>query len=290
MNCRTDLALERHELLTGEPHGGIKVKSRSREDAKVTEIEIVDKEGEESIGKPIGKYVTIELTEFSHESELLDGRFEAVKESLKDMLPKNTKSVLVAGLGNENITPDALGPICAQHIFATRHIENTTAKELGFSSLKSVSVISTGVLGQTGIETAEYIKGIAKLVNPDVVITVDALASRRLSRLGKTIQMSDTGISPGSGVGNKRARIDKETLGVPVIAIGVPTVVDGETVIYDLTEDDNIAEKINEDAKNMMVTPREIDTVVERAAKLIAMSINCAVQPEIDPQIFLSLA
>lgn len=290
MEFRTDLALERQELLTGGEHGGIKVKSWSSENARVTEIEITDKEGEISIGKPIGTYITVELPEFSHESELLDGRLSAVTETVQRLLPNGCETVLVAGLGNESITPDALGPICARQIFATRHIEGSAAEELGFEKLRPVAAVSTGVLGQTGIETAEYLKGIAQLVKPSAIITVDALASRRLSRLGRTVQLSDTGITPGAGVGNARTRIDESTLGVPVIAIGVPTVVDGATMVADLTNDEKIREKMNGDARNMMVTPREIDTVVRRAARLISMSINCALQPSLSAETFLALS
>ena len=289
MNFRTDLALERQEMLNGNEHSGVSVKKWRRENATVTQIEIVNEEGERSIGKPIGKYITVELPEFSHESELLDGRLSALTETIRGLLPGDDCTVLVAGLGNESITPDALGPLCAKQIFATRHIEKSTARELGFDDLRPVAAVSTGVLGQTGIETAEYIKGIVELVRPDAVITVDALASRRLSRLGRTVQMSDTGITPGSGVGNARSRIDKSVLGVPVIAIGVPTVVDGETIVSDLTNDEHVREKTGAEAKSMMVTPREIDTVINRAARLLSMSINCALQPDLEPQTFLSL-
>ena len=289
MSFRTDLALERQEMLNGQEHSGVCVKKWRRENASVTQIEIVNEEGERSIGKPIGKYITVELPEFSHESELLDGRLSALTETIRELLPSDDCTVLVAGLGNESITPDALGPLCAKQIFATRHIEKSTARELGFDSLRPVAAVSTGVLGQTGIETAEYIKGIVELVRPDAVITVDALASRRLSRLGRTVQMSDTGITPGSGVGNARSRIDKSVLGVPVIAIGVPTVVDGETIVSDLTNDERVREKTGAEAKSMMVTPREIDTVINRAARLLSMSINCALQPTMEPQTFLSL-
>ncbi|MGN0570167.1 MAG: GPR endopeptidase [Candidatus Fimenecus sp.] len=289
MNCRTDLALERQELLRDGEYSGVKVKKWEIENACVTQIEITDKSGEEAIGKPMGKYITVDLPEFSHESELLDGRLTALTETVKELLPKGVKNVLVAGLGNESITPDALGPLCAKQIFATRHIEENMAKEMGLSSLNPVAAVSTGVLGQTGIETAEYIKGIAELVEPDAVIIVDALASRRLSRLGKTVQLSDTGITPGSGVGNARARIDESTIGVPVVAIGVPTVVDGATIVHDLTYGANKNENISQEADSMMVTPREIDTVISRAAKLLALSINCALQPQLEPELFLSL-
>lgn len=288
MNCRTDIALERQEMLPDTDQKGIKIKRWEKEKAQVTEIEILNECGADTLQKPIGRYITVDLPEFSHESELLDGRLTALTESIKNLLPENAEKILVAGLGNENITPDALGPLCAKGIFSTRHIKGEVMKDLGFSNLKSVSSISTGVLGQTGIETAEYIKGIVNLIKPDAVIIVDALASRRLSRLGKTVQLTDTGITPGSGVGNFRKTIDKTTLGVPVISLGVPTVVDGNTIVSDLTGNENKNHKI--DAKDMMVTPREIDTIISRAVRLLSLSINCALQPEMKPEIFLALS
>lgn len=288
MNCRTDIALERQELLADTEQKGIRVKHWEKEKAQVTEIEILNEYGERTLGKPKGKYITVEVPEFSHESELLDGRLTALTESIRNLLPKNTEKVLVAGLGNENITPDALGPLCAKQIFPTRHIKGEIISDLGLRNLKSVSSVSTGVLGQTGIETSEYISGIVDLVKPDAVIIVDALASRRLSRLGKTVQLTDTGITPGSGVGNFRKTIDSSTLGVTVISMGVPTVVDGNTIVADLTGKYNENIKINAD--EMMVTPREIDTIISRAAKLLSLSINCALQPNMPPEMFLALS
>ncbi len=287
MNCRTDIALERHELLKDNKCEGVLFEKEENEKVVVTTIEILDERGEEALGKPKGKYITIDLPEFSHESELLDSRLAAITKAINDLLPTNAKTVLVAGLGNESITPDALGPLCAKQIFSTRHIENGVEKDLGLPKLRPVAAVSTGVLGQTGIETAEYIKGIVELIKPDAVIVIDALASRKLSNLGKTVQLSDTGITPGAGVGNYRKTIDKSTLGVPVISMGVPTVVDGKTIVHDLTEN---TESISTDADEMMVTPRDIDTVIHRAAKLLALSINCALQPEFEPEMFLALS
>ena len=288
MNCRTDIALERQEMLPETDPKGIKVKRWEEEKAQVTEIEILNEYGSKTLQKPIGRYITVDLPEFSHESELLDGRLTALTESIKNLIPESTEKILVAGLGNENITPDALGPLCAKGIFSTRHIKGEIIKDLGLTNIKSVSSISTGVLGQTGIETAEYIKGVVNLIKPDVVIIIDALASRRLSRLGKTVQLTDTGITPGSGVGNFRKTIDKTTLGIPVISIGVPTVVDGNTIVSDLTGGENLNRVI--DATNMMVTPREIDTIISRAARLLSLSINCALQPQMKPEMFLALS
>lgn len=289
MNYRTDLALERQEMLEDSEQDGIKVTHWRKENAFVTEIEIVNSAGEKSVGKPRGKYITVDMPEFSHESELLDGRLTAISSIIRDLLPKENGSVLVAGLGNENITPDALGPMCAEKIFATRHIKDEMKKDLEIRDIRSVAAVSTGVLGQTGIETAEYIKSVADIVKPIAIITVDALAARRLSRLGKTVQISNTGIIPGSGVGNARAGIDESTMSVPVVSIGVPTVVDGVTLINDLTDRKIDSEKIPQELKETMVTPGDIDTVIERAANLLALAINCALQPEIAPSVFLSL-
>lgn len=288
MNCRTDIALERQEMLADTDQKGIRVRKWKKENARVTEIEILNDYGEQTLNKPKGKYITVDLPEFSHESELLDGRLTAISESVKNLLPENFQKILVAGLGNNDITPDALGPLCAKQIFATRHIKGDLITDLSLTNLKSVAAVSTGVLGQTGIETAEYIKGIVDLIKPDAVIIIDALASRRLERLGKTVQLTDTGITPGSGVGNFRKTIDKTTLGVPVISMGVPTVVDGNTIVSDLTGGKAQSNQINAD--EMMVTPREIDTIISRAARLISLSINCALQPEMDPEMFLALS
>lgn len=274
-------------MLEESAQKGIKVKRWEKEKAQVTEIEILNDLGAKSINKPIGKYITVEVPEFSHESELLDGRLTALTEAIKNLIPENAERILVVGLGNENITPDALGPLCARQIFSTRHIKGEIIKDLGIKYMKSVASVSTGVLGQTGIESAEYIKGIVNFINPDAVIVIDALASRRLARLGKTVQLTDTGITPGSGVGNYRKAIDKSTLGIPVISMGVPTVVDGNTMVNDLTGNEH---SIDDFAENMMVTPREIDTIITRAARLLSLSINCALQPDMKPDMFLALS
>lgn len=288
MNCRTDIALDRQEMLPETHQKGISVKKHFDENVQITEIEVLNEYGAKSIDKPIGKYITIDLPEFSHESELLDNRLNILTKAIKSLLPKNCEKYLVVGLGNDNITPDALGPLCAKQIFSTRHMKGDIISNLNIENLKSVSAISTGVLGQTGIEAVEYIEGIAKIINPDLVIIVDALATRKLSRLGKTIQLTNTGISPGSGVGNFRKTINEKTLKIPVIVIGVPTVVDGNTIAFDLTGKKMPSTEIN--TETMMVTPREIDTIIHRASQLLALGINCALQPEMKPQMFLSLA
>ena len=209
-------------------------------------------------------------------------------ETLSSLLPKDG-AVLVAGLGNPDITPDALGPRTARGVFATRHIDKALAQSLGFSELREVCAVCFGVLGQTGMETAEALRGMVGTVHPCAVITVDALASRSLSRLGKTVQLTDTGITPGSGIGNSRARIDRETLGVPVIAVGVPTVVDAATLIHDFTDGQTPHEAYAKEAGTMMVTPREVDTLVRRASRFLSLAINCALQPALEPELLLNI-
>ncbi len=287
MKYRTDLALERCENLSEKELEGIAIDSYESDNAKVTRIDVLDENGEKTVGKPVGRYVTVEVAPFAKHAQFIDKSLDALTREIRRMLPEKG-SVLVAGLGNSRITPDALGPKCASMIFATRHITGELLKETGFEGLRCVSAFSTGVLGETGAEAVEMIKGVAKELNPDVIITVDALAARNVGRLGTTIQMCNTGIVPGSGVGNARLGISEKTIGVPVISIGVPTVVDAATLISDFAGD--VAEKsLAGQAENMMVTPREVDLMIERAAKLTSLAINCALQPEISPEDMLIL-
>lgn len=287
MNFRTDLALERCENLSEKDLDGIKIESLDSDDAKVTRIDVVNAKGAETVGKPIGRYVTVEVAPFAKHAQFIDKSLGCVTEEIRRMIPPKG-SVLVAGLGNSKITPDALGPKCASMIFATRHISGEILKETGFGSLRCVSAFSPGVLGETGAEAGEMIKGVVEMLKSDAVITIDALAARGISRLGKTIQMCNTGIVPGSGVGNSRLEINEKTIGVPVISIGVPTVVDAATLICNFSGE--ICEKnVPEEAETMMVTPREVDLMIERAAKLTSLAINCALQPDISPEDMLIL-
>lgn len=286
MNYRTDLAIEKHEMSCEEDIKGVKKEEKRYDNATVTLVEVLDDKIALKFGKEKGKYYTIELPEFSHETELLDGRLKIITDVISELLPNIDGTVLVAGLGNNAITPDALGPKCAEKIFSTRHLINEITDELNLPDFNSVATVSTGVLAQTGIETAEYIKGVASLVNPKAVIVVDALVSTTISRLGKTIQLSDTGITPGSGVGNHRNKIDRDSLGVPVIAIGIPTIVDSNTLICGSSD---LQKENATDNPNMIVTPYDIDLIIERASRLLALSINCALQPRIEPDFLLSL-
>ena len=278
MDFRTDLAIERSEALGEKIPTGVKCETADKGDIKITRIEVENEEGERAIGKPKGKYITVEVPPFKRNSEFDENTVEIIASELCSLLPENG-TVLVAGLGNDDITPDALGPEFSQRVFATRHIEKEFSKSLGLGELRPVASMIPGVLGKTGIETSETLEGTVRKIKPSAVITVDALAARKLSRLGCTIQMSNAGVVPGSGVGNARAEISEKSLKVPVIAIGVPTVVDAATLVSDLTGE--VDEKIIREGADMMITPREIDLVIDRAARLLALCVNKALQPHL---------
>ena len=285
MDFRTDLALERCEFLGKKEINGVEIESFDAKKARVSRIAVTNREGEKAVGKPKGLYVTVEVAPFAKHAQFIDDSLDALVDEIRKLLPEKG-SVLVAGLGNMKITPDAFGPKCTSMIFSTRHITGELQKETGLSGLRTVSSFSTGVTGDTGAEASEIIKGIVHTLKPDAVITVDALAARSVSRLGNTVQMCSTGIVPGSGVGNARQEISEKTLGVPVIAIGVPTVVDAATLVTDYAGETSV---LPESAGVMMVTPREVDMMIERAAKLTALAINCALQPDISPEDMLIL-
>ncbi|MEE1504288.1 MAG: GPR endopeptidase [Acutalibacteraceae bacterium] len=291
MNFRTDLALERREMINDDIDG-VEVTKTENDECRTTIIEIKTEEAAKRLGKGKGKYITLEVNPFSNEAAVSDGRLKALTESIKELLPQGDGTVLVAGVGNEDITSDALGPKTASFVFATRHISREVQKVAGFSEeLRPVAAVSTGVLGKTGIESGEYIKSICEAVKPQCIITVDALAAGSVERLGTTIQMSDTGIAPGSGIGNTRARIDEDFLGVPVIAIGIPTVVDAISLSSELS---GISpEKLDKskllNGERMIVAPKDIDLLVKNASYLLALSINCALQPTLTPKELYSL-
>lgn len=283
MNFRTDLAIERQEYREKEKLDGVLSDIRTVDGIKITTIEIINRQGEALIGKPKGKYITIETDRLYKSSEVFSSVSRILCDELRVLVP-DKGTVLVVGLGNEDITPDALGPKSLDMLLATRHISSELAESLGLGSLRSVAGIVPGVLGKTGIETVEIIGGVVKKISPCCVIVIDALASRNTARLGNTVQIADTGVSPGSGVGNRRKGINCETLGVPVIAIGVPTVVDALTMAADVFEKAGIYLPQNDfsEQREMMVTPKEIDSLIDKAAHLIAMGINMALQPQLD--------
>ena len=278
MNFRTDLAVERHELLRDNVPDGVESESYGKKYVKFTKIRIKDENGAKSLGKPIGTYITAEIPSLLKSAVVDEDIVTAIGEELSALLPRKG-AVLAVGLGNTDITPDAIGPASVDMVLATRHITGELSESIGLGNLRAVAGFVPGVLGKTGVETAESVKGLVETIKPCAVIVVDALAARRLHRLGNTIQMSDTGIIPGSGVGNSRAAINYNTIGVPVISIGIPTVVDAQTLVNDLTDDKKeISRKENSE---MIITPREIDLVVERASKIIGIAINNALQPHL---------
>lgn len=291
MNFRTDLALERREML-GVSLSGVEVEEKTNDECKITIIDVKNQRAAEKIGKGIGRYITIETSSFSDSAELSSVRLKTVIDCIKTLLPKQEGTIVVSGVGNLQMTSDALGPETALKILATRHINDELREKTGIKHrLRPVVAFSTGVLGQTGIESGEYIKSICDVVKPCCVITIDALASGSITRLGKTIQMSNTGIAPGSGIGNSRVRIDEALLGVPVIAIGVPTVVDalcltGEICNVDVTL---LSKEQITKGKELIVAPKDVDLLIKNASTLLGLAINCALQPEFTTQEMYSL-
>jgi len=287
---RTDLAVEARELWresAGETGDlpGVSAEEREREGFPVTEVRILDGEGAKKLEKPVGTYVTLELGAYlDREEDSFSRCARALSEELSALLSlRGGETVLVAGLGNDAITPDAVGPRAMRQTIATRHLVRQMPDRFG--AFRSVSVLETGVLAATGVESAELIRAVTEKLRPGRVIVVDALASRSVARVCRTLQLSDTGIVPGSGVGNSRSAISRETLGVPVICIGAPTVVDAGTLAADLAERSGSADldpaTLAPYGGGMIVTPREIDSRVADVAKLIGYGINLALQPEL---------
>lgn len=277
MDLRTDLALEKRELLGREEPEGVESEESDQGGVKFTKIRVINEKGSEALGKPIGTYITAEIPELMKNPVTDDDMIEAIAAQLRSLLP-NEGSILAVGLGNTRITPDAVGPKSVSMVLATRHIGKELSDEIGLGELRSVAGFVPGVLGRTGLEAAESVKGLVGAVSPSAIVVVDALAARKLSRLGTTIQISDIGIIPGSGVGNARKEITERSVGVPVISVGIPTVVDVGTLVADLTGSNS---EIPSESRDMIITPREIDIVIERASELIGMSINKALQPDI---------
>ena len=278
MYLRTDLAVEARELAGGSVKG-IDYKTYSESGLSISRLTVKTEKAKQTLGKDIGTYITVALPSLTDNFTSTDKRLAAIGREIRRLIPVNGL-ILVVGLGNEEITPDALGPKTALKVLATRHIQGELARSVGLDGLRPVAVMNTGVTGQTGIETGEYILSVVKRIRPNAVVVIDALASRRLERLGTTLQISDAGISPGAGVGNHRTRINKDTIGVPVISVGVPTVVDVQTLAGDLLglERQGELENLPKLSRNMVVIPREIDLLTERASRLLGFALNAALQ------------
>lgn len=274
MNTRTDLAVE---SFPDDFSDNVHISTREGI-FSITEIVLDDDSYTESLGKSRGRYVTLEGQNLMDFTDSYEDMIHELAEEIRKFIPDG--DILVVGLGNRDITPDALGVMVSSKVLATRHLAGELGDNMdGFlKSLRRVSTFAGGVLGQTGIETAEMIHSVCREIKPAGIIAVDALACSDVNRLGTTIQISDSGISPGSGVANARKELSEKLLGVPVTAIGVPTVIDTHTIIRNFTG------REPENFPDMMVTSREIDRLVERSAQLIAFGINLALQPSLTPE------
>ena len=291
---------------------GIRIENDGDSDVAITRVHVDTLEGEQKVGKPIGSYITMDIPKVHEKSrDLYEKSCRMLARELESLIHLDKKdTVLIVGLGNWNVTADALGPKVAQSVLVTRHIYEYLPKEVDETE-RPVCAISPGVLGITGIETGHIIKGIVDNVKPALVIAIDALASRSMSRVNSSIQLANTGIAPGSGVGNKRTALNKESLGVPIIAIGIPTVVDAATMASDVLDlvMDNMMEQagqgsefykmlmsIDRDEKyrmiiellepysgNLVVTPKDTDDIVDYLSKLVANGINMALHENIGP-------
>ncbi len=304
---RTDLALEAHELASKKTHSpidGIVYKEENLNNFKMTRVEINSDEASQKTGKPKGKYLTLHTETLWNEGS--DALIRAVK-ALSTLIEELTKGktderpILITGLGNVTITADAIGPKALEHIIVTRHIKSASPDLFDDLGLFDIAALSPGVLSQTGVETTEIIKSLVDKISPSLVIAIDSLASKNLERLVTTIQLSDTGISPGSGMGNRRTALNRETLGVPVISIGIPTVVDAGALAFDLLEKhckksrrENIINEIFEEGfggdLQYFVTPKDTDMIISCLAKTIGYGINLAFHKNLEYEEMVSIA
>ena len=294
---RTDLAAECPKIENGEILSGIKVERKTQKGIDVCSVEVLTDEGARTVGKPVGRYTTLSFpkllddTDVNHESlvSLLSGLLRET--SLRLLINNQNPSILVIGLGNRFLTPDSIGPLAIKGITVTRQVEKSNAELFSLLNMHSIAAISPGVSGQTGIESFEIVKSTVDSIKPDLVIAIDALASKSVDRLACTIQLGDNGIAPGSGIGNTKKELSKATLGIPVIALGVPTMVSSATLVYDALEkaglnptstglnptlsEEKLEELLN-NKHNFYVTLNECDIVVNTLSKVISQAINQA--------------
>lgn len=312
LGVHLDLAVEAHELLRGEAGReipGVQMDEENFANGKIKTITILDEQGEAIMGRPRGSYVTLESGALRENDKMIHKEISRIiADKLKQIIPlQDNSTIMIVGLGNWNATPDALGPKVIATSMATRHLFHYAPPELQ-QGLRSVCIIAPGVLGLTGIETAEIIKGTADRIHPDFLICIDALAAGSVERINSTIQIATTGISPGSGVGNNRMGINQESMGIPVIAIGVPTVVQASIIAHQAMEqlfthlrsapsmqtvynglqpvdvNEIIKQVLEPFGGQLMVTPKEIDEQISNTATIIAMALALALHPGMPPE------
>lgn len=295
---RTDLANETREIIQkneGRDPDGIRCSSSKENGIETEYMEIINESGAKKTGKKIGKYATVNVGKvWLTDIESFNTTCDAVANVIKGFIPESG-SILLAGLGNRRIIADAIGPQTSANFIVTRHIKEKSPAMFSSFGFRETSAITPGVLGNTGIEAAEIIKGAVSEISPSCLIVIDSLASRRLSRLATTVQICDTGISPGSGVENSRLEISSETMGIPVIAIGVPTVVDVITLSLDILEEalskidaendfcacDILKQIIAPEESSYFVTPKETDVIIKDTARLLGYALNMAIHKNI---------
>ncbi len=272
MNIRTDLAVEAHELSESEAKeiDGIKVDKTTNGNITRTVVDITNENGAETLNKQQGRYITIDAPDLKYSLDDYETVCKMLAEEIRELCG-NSKKTLVVGLGNRDITPDALGTAAVDELIITTHIKKHMPEALD-ENYSSVCAIAPGVMGTTGIETVEIIKGITDNVKPDIVIAIDALAGADMNRVCSTIQITDTGISPGAGVGNNRKGLNYDTLGIKVIAVGVPTVIAAELIS---------GKELSQEFEPLMVTTKDIDLVIDRMSKTVANGINMALHKNI---------
>ncbi len=310
IQVRTDMALEARDVVRGasrEEIPGVRVRDLSERGIEITEVEIYQESAEKLMGKPQGHYITLDVPTFKdRDPDLKQALIGVITDQMKSLLPEDLDAmVLVVGLGNWNATPDALGPRVVDRLLVTRHLSGVVPEDIK-QRMRPVAAVAPGVLGTTGIETLDIIRGIVREVHPDLVIAIDALAARNLDRLVGSVQIADTGIHPGSGVGNRRQGLTEESLGVPVTAIGVCTVVQSVSIAQEAIH--LLAKQLGDDVKfyqilqqmelpeqkglidevlgprlgDLMVTPKEIDVLINDMADVLSEALNRALQPRLD--------
>lgn len=289
MFFRTDMAVERRDLYKNANNledeiNGIECDEEKKDDITITRVRITNQEGEKALDKKMGNYITIDVKKINNITEEKEQEIINVfSKELSEIINKHVKpneEILVVGLGNLYSTPDSLGAKVVQNIEITRHIKIYLPNAID-KNTRSVSAITPGVLGTTGIETVEIVKGISNNIKPKLIIAIDSLCSKNIDRINKSIQIADTGIIPGGGVGNKQEELSKDTLGIPVIAVGIPTVLDAATIVIDtlnvcdiVVQENELINKMKLNNFNFIVTPKEIDTLVENMANIVSEGIN----------------